>query len=184
MREHHWTQKWLWSFPSHFRTKSCLPFANKKYSSISHCQRGHKTSAFRRVLLMPWLDPSSSFYAVSATVLPAMVNETAQVGSSLFWQLNHIVLAIAKSAGWSAFKILSLNHSPWHTCTDISGKLWFGTCVLLVVFFSTRDRKSNLHYPLTQQVQALMLWAELRLLLRKMVPASSPDIPVTFLGPA
>lgn len=97
---------------------------------------------------------------------------------------NHIVLAIAKSAEWSAFKILSLNHSPWHTCTDISGKLWFGTCVLLVVFFSTRDRKSNVHYPLTQQVQALMLWAELRLLLRKMVPASSPDIPVAFLGPA
>lgn len=106
--------------------------------------------SLQAVLLMLWLDPSFSFHVVSVTVLPAMVNETAWVGSSLFWQLNRfltrflIVVAIAKAAGWSAFKIMSLNHSSWHTCTDSSEKLWFGNCVLLIVEYSSQPETENL----------------------------------------
>lgn len=99
---------------------------------------------------------------------------------------DHIVVATAKSAGWSAFKILSLNRSPWHTWTDITEKLW-DLCFTSSIPLNQRQ-KIELALPINTAGSGpdvvLHIWAELRLLLRKMVPASSPDIPVDFLGPA
>ena len=68
------------------------------------------------VLLMRWLGVSSSLYVLSATVLPAMERELHMsmklcllAAKQIF---DHIAVVTAKSARWSAFKILCLNHSP------------------------------------------------------------------------
>lgn len=65
---------------------------------------------------MPWLGLSSSLDVISATVLPAIERELQMsmklcllAATQIF---DHIGVARAKSAGWSAFKILCLNHSP------------------------------------------------------------------------
>lgn len=154
MVEHHWTQMWLWSSPFHFPTKPCLPFANKKYSAICYCQHGHKSSVLTQKCAVDAMAWSLIFLSCGECHCApchgkwncmSFINETALLAAKQIF--DHIVVAIAKAAGWPAFKILSLDHSPWHTCTDISEKLWFRTCVSLVVFISTRDRKFNLYYP-------------------------------------
>lgn len=151
MMEHHWTQKWLWSSPFHFPTNHAYHLLTKNTQQSVSANMGTKPVFTQgcAVRAMAWSLIFLSCGECYCTPCHGKWNCTSRKFSVLAAKqiFDHIVVAIAKAAGWSAFKILSLNHSPWHTNTDISEKLWFWACILLVVFISTRDRKFNLYYP-------------------------------------
>lgn len=151
--KHHRTQKWFWSFHFHFLI-SCwhqvvLIICLQEILSCHHCQHGQKTSAFTQRCaadVMAWSFIFLQFNYCHCTYCQgkrtANEYETVPQPKWFWWNScsNYLHTAI-----WSAFKILCLNHSPWHSCTALN---WVWTCFLLLFF--TTNGHGSFHLPCSQ----------------------------------